>query len=183
MKVLQNRPLYPIGVVSELLNVHPETIRTWERSGVVRPPQRRSGKRFYSENNFRQLQFIQRLVAEGLTLRAVRYYLRLYPCWKTDNCTGRIHSSSDQTSGAKPCWQDTTTYCQVAGSEDPCTNCHIANQQGQHEARDEAGYCASPAGLHESESDSCLEASREQQPVPRPHLQDTRDPSGCRQTQ
>ena len=157
MKVRQNRPLYPIGVVSELLNVHPETIRTWERSGVVRLPQRRSGKRFYSENDFKQLQFIQRLAAEGLTLRAIRYYLRLYPCWETDNCTGCIHSSSDQTSGAKPCWQEPGTYCQVAVGEDLCTNCHITSQQQeQHEARDKAEHFVSSAGLRESESNSRL---------------------------
>jgi len=52
LKGMQDYPLYSIGVVSELLDIHPETIRLWERSGIVQPPQRRSGKRFYSERDF-----------------------------------------------------------------------------------------------------------------------------------
>ena len=160
MKVRQDRPLYPIGVVSELLDVHPETIRTWERSGVVRPPQRRSGKRFYSENDLKQLQFIQRLTTEGLTLRAVHYYLRLYPCWSTEYCAGCIHNKSDQDNGAKPCWQEPDTYCEVAGGVDPCANCHMAGNQGQHAEKGEAEYAAPAERLHESEADSRLEAGR-----------------------
>ena len=105
MKTIQNYPLYSIGVVSELLGVHPETVRTWERFEVVQPPQRRSGKRSYSEKDLCRLQFIQKLVSEGLTIRAIRYYLRLYPCWKTTDCTG-CANSSDQIAGAKPCWQE-----------------------------------------------------------------------------
>jgi len=122
MKKLTNYPLYPIGVVSELLDVHPETIRTWEKSGVVQPPQRRSGKRFYSERDFKQLQFIQRLVKEGLTLRAVLYYLRIYPCWKTIDCTSCRHASH-QISSTKQCWQEAETYCRVAQNQDPCASC------------------------------------------------------------
>lgn len=56
---MQNRLLYPIGIVSELINVHPETIRVWERYGVIQPG-RRGGKRFYSENDLARLRFIQR---------------------------------------------------------------------------------------------------------------------------
>ena len=133
MKVAGNRPLYSIGVVSELLDVHPETIRMWERSGIFQPPQRRGGKRFYSENGFRRLQFIQRLVGEGLTLRAIRYYLRLYPCWNKIDCLGSINNS-DQAGGAKPCWQEPSTYCQVANNEDPCANCPNSGQEQYEEA-------------------------------------------------
>jgi len=135
LKVARNRPLYSIGVVSELLSVHPETIRSWERSGIFQPPQRRSGKRFYSENDFRRLQFIQKLVGEGLTLRAIQYYLRLYPCWKNIDCPGCIHGF-DQSGSAKPCWQEAGTFCQVTGSEDPCANCPNSNMQEQQEEVD-----------------------------------------------
>lgn len=124
---MRNRPLYSIGIVSDLLDVHPETIRTWESSGIVQPPQRRSGKRFYSENDLKRLQFIQRLVGEGLTVRAIRYYLRLYPCWQTEDCNGRIHSS-DQIYGTKPCWQEPSAYCAVTSSQNPCANCQQREQ-------------------------------------------------------
>ena len=133
MKLLQNRPLYSIGVVSELLDVPPETIRVWEKSGVVRPAQRRSGKRTFSENDIKRLEFLGNLSREGLTPRAIRYYLRLYPCWWTDNCTDCIHGS-DQVSSAKPCWQDASLYCPEGSNEDPCAACPSRRQEVQPQA-------------------------------------------------
>lgn len=122
MKVTQNHPVYSIGVVSELLGVHPETIRTWEKSGIVEPPQRRSGKRFYSDKDYRRLQFIHKLIEEGLTLRALHYYLRLYPCWKTVDCPGCVHNSCHPGS-TKPCWQEEGTLCHAPSNTNPCASC------------------------------------------------------------
>lgn len=132
MERMKNYPLYTIGVVSELLNIHPETIRVWEKSGIVQPPQRRSGKRFYSEKEFRRLKFIHKLVSEGLTRRAIIYYLRLYPCWKTTACPGCLNNSN-QTGSAKPCWQEDGTYCQVAALKDPCAECPLCTTEEQQD--------------------------------------------------
>ncbi len=122
LKSVQNRPVYSIGVVSELVGVHPETIRTWEKAGVVQPPQRRSGKRFYSDREFKRLQFVHKLIQEGLTLRALHYYLRLYPCWKTSDCPGCQYNSGEIGS-TKLCWQEEGSYCQLLNLEDPCSDC------------------------------------------------------------
>jgi DNA-binding transcriptional MerR regulator len=122
LKGNQNHPVYSIGVVSELLGIHPETIRTWEKAGVGGSPQRRSGKRFYSEMDYRRLQFIQKLVSEGLTMRAIKYYLQLYPCWNTVHCSSCLHSS-DRTGSTKPCWQIDGAHCQIANKQNPCAGC------------------------------------------------------------
>ena len=132
VRLVPNRPLYSIGVVSELLNVHPETIRGWERYGIVRPSQRRSGKRIFSQNDLKRLQFIRRLTEEGLNLPAIRYYLRLYPCWQTDDCSGSIHCS-EQNGFGKPCWQETGAYCQASSNEDPCASCQSHCRQESFE--------------------------------------------------
>jgi MerR family transcriptional regulator/heat shock protein HspR len=124
LKTDRHYPLYTIGVVAEMLGLHPETIRVWESSGVAEPPQRRSGKRFYSENDLKRLRFIRKLAGEGLTQRAIIYYLRLYPCWKTPDCSGCQHASGKLNS-IKPCWQEEDSYCQVANLEDPCSGCAL----------------------------------------------------------
>jgi len=121
-KGLQNRPLYSMGVVSELLDIHPETIRTWERYGLVQPPQRRSGRRTFSENDFKRLEFIQRLTGEGLTVRAVLHYLKLYPCWKVDDCTDCLNCD-DKTGYSKPCWRNPGCSCRASSNENLCVNC------------------------------------------------------------
>ena len=120
---MKELPVFSIGVVSDILKVHPETVRVWERYGVIKP-QRRGGKRFYSENDLKRLQFIKRLITEELNLPAIRYYLRLYPCWQFDGCPACMHSSN-VTTCAKPCWKEEGTYCQVYGTEDICSNCEF----------------------------------------------------------
>jgi MerR family transcriptional regulator/heat shock protein HspR len=124
--MMKNLPAFPIGVVAELLDVHPETIRVWERHGIIKP-QRRSGRRFYSETDLKRLRFIQRLMVEELNLPAIRHYLQLYPCWQLDGCPACMHRS-ELTACAKPCWRDEGTYCQVYGNEDICSQCEFRKE-------------------------------------------------------
>jgi len=121
---MDTRPLYPIGVVSELLNVHPETLRVWEKRYSIIQPQRRSGKRFYSNDDLKRLQFVQRLINEGLNLPAVHHYLRFYPCWQLEDCPACMHRTKD-TSCAKPCWKEPGTFCQVTGEANLCAECEF----------------------------------------------------------
>ena len=129
---MKELPVFPIGVVSDILKVHPETIRVWERYGVIKP-QRRSGKRFYSETDLKRLRFIIRLIADELNLPAVRHYLRLYPCWQMEGCPGCMHSSK-LVACAKPCWKEEGVYCQVTSDENTCLNCEFRKQQKQFES-------------------------------------------------
>ncbi len=119
----EDRPLYPISIVSELLNIHPETIRVWERSGVIQPS-RRGGKRFFSESDLKRLRFVQRLITEGLNLPGVQHYLRLYNCWYANDCPSCVHRVKD-VSCAKPCWKEEGTYCQTSASADTCSTCNF----------------------------------------------------------
>jgi len=126
---MSNRPVYPIGVVAEILEVHPETIRSWERGGVAEPPQRRGGKRFYSEEDLKRLQFVKKLTNEGLNLPAIRHYLQLYPCWVMHDCPGCMRRT--QNAGcAKPCWREEGTFCLVSTDEDLCESCKLHHNQG-----------------------------------------------------
>lgn len=116
-----SRPLYPIGIVAELLNVHPETLRQWENFGVIKV-NRRGGKRYFSENDLKRLKFLQQLMDEGLNLPAIRHYLKLYPCWENTECPNCMKSSK-VPGCAKPCWKEQGSFCWLTGEEQSCTNC------------------------------------------------------------
>lgn len=124
--MMDNMPFFPISAVSELLNVHPETLRVWERHGIIKP-QRKSGKRFYSETDLKKLNFIIRLMTDQLNLPAIRYYLRLYPCWEMDDCPSCMRISELSTC-KKPCWREEGMYCQVYGNKDMCLDCEFQKQ-------------------------------------------------------
>lgn len=121
LDVMNNMPVFPIGIISELLDVHPETIRVWERHGIIKP-KRRNGRRFYSEIDLKRLRFIQKLISEKLNLPAIQYYLQLYPCWNKDSCPSCV-LRSEIAACTKPCWKEEGTFCRVIDSEVNCRDC------------------------------------------------------------
>jgi len=70
-------PLYLISIVSKMLNVHPQTLRLYEREGFIRP-KRTKRQRLYSEKDVEQLNFILQLTRElGVNRAGVDIILRL----------------------------------------------------------------------------------------------------------
>ena len=123
-----DRPVYSIGIVSDVISVHPETIRVWERHGIVRPV-RRNRHRMYSATDVKRLDFIRQLLAEGLNLVAVRRHLTLYPCWWHGECPPCMNKAELMTC-AKPCWKEEGTYCSVSFTKpDPCTECQFRQDE------------------------------------------------------
>jgi MerR family transcriptional regulator/heat shock protein HspR len=70
-------PIYLISIVSKMLNVHPQTLRLYEREGFIRP-KRTKRQRLYSEKDVEQLNFILQLTREmGVNRAGVDIILRL----------------------------------------------------------------------------------------------------------
>jgi MerR family transcriptional regulator/heat shock protein HspR len=73
-----DRPLYVISVAAELAGVHPQTLRIYERKGLVRPQRTRGGSRRYSERDVEMLRSIQRLTQDvGVNLAGVKRILEM----------------------------------------------------------------------------------------------------------
>ncbi|HVB05718.1 MAG TPA: MerR family transcriptional regulator [Acidimicrobiales bacterium] len=71
------RAVYVISVAAELAGVHPQTLRIYERRGLLEPTRTSGGVRRYSEADIAQLQRIQLLTAAGINLEGVRRVLAL----------------------------------------------------------------------------------------------------------
>src|SRR5437867_11621319 len=71
------RGLYVISVAAELAGVHPQTLRIYERRGLVDPERTRGGSRRYSEDDIARLHRIQELTAAGLNLEGVKRVMDL----------------------------------------------------------------------------------------------------------
>ncbi len=69
--------LHSIGYVATLLGIHPQTLREYERQGLVAPQRTPGGTRRYGQAELDRLARIQRLTSEGLSLAGVRYVLGL----------------------------------------------------------------------------------------------------------
>jgi MerR family transcriptional regulator, heat shock protein HspR len=71
------RALYVISIAAELAGVHPQTLRIYERRGLLDPARTGGGSRRYSDEDIAQLQRINALTAAGLNLEGVRRVLAL----------------------------------------------------------------------------------------------------------
>lgn len=71
------RAVYVISVAAELAGVHPQTLRIYERKGLLDPARTVGGSRRYSDRDIAQLRRIQDLTNAGLNLEGVRRVLEL----------------------------------------------------------------------------------------------------------
>ena len=69
--------VYVISVAAELAGVHPQTLRIYERKGVVDPGRTRGGSRRYSDADIALLHRIQELTNDGLNLAGVKRVMAL----------------------------------------------------------------------------------------------------------
>jgi len=72
-----DRALYIISVAAELAGVHPQTLRIYERKGLIAPSRTEGRSRRYSDRDIALLQRIQELTNEGVSLAGVRKILAL----------------------------------------------------------------------------------------------------------
>ncbi len=73
----RKRAVYVISVAAELAGVHPQTLRIYERKGLLEPARTGGGSRRYSERDIDRLLRIQRLTAAGVNLEGVKRIMEL----------------------------------------------------------------------------------------------------------
>jgi MerR family transcriptional regulator/heat shock protein HspR len=73
----ENSPLFAIAVAAELCGMHPQTLRQYDKLGLVSPRRTAGQSRRYSMRDVVQLREIARLSAEGLNLEGIRRILEL----------------------------------------------------------------------------------------------------------
>ena len=75
---LRKRPVYMIGIASELIGVHPQTLRMYEQKGLLRPRKSIKNTRLYSQEDVELGRYIKKLTQElGMNLAGVRKVIDL----------------------------------------------------------------------------------------------------------
>lgn len=101
-----DQPALNIGIIAQFLQVHPETLRIWERNGLILPA-RKNKQRLYSNNDLKRLRFIHHLINEkGLNIAGVQQVLAMYSCWKNKSCQdSQILNKYESINKSKACWK------------------------------------------------------------------------------
>jgi MerR family transcriptional regulator, heat shock protein HspR len=88
-RIDKDKPLYVISVAAELVDMHPQTLRLYERKGLIDPSRSAGKTRLYSQRNIEQLREIRRLTQElGVNLAGVEEIIRLRQ--RLDNMQARM---------------------------------------------------------------------------------------------
>ncbi len=96
-------PTLSLGHLVSLLDISPQTIRTYEREGLVKPGLSRGGKR-YSQNHATWISCLQFIINEqGLGIPGTKRLLDLVPCWEIAGCKPSVRDNCKaKTSPASP---------------------------------------------------------------------------------
>jgi MerR family transcriptional regulator/heat shock protein HspR len=87
-------PLFPIGVVAEVLQVTDQTLRVYEKNGIIKPS-RRNKDRYYSANDIVWLKCIRRFLKEdGLNLKGIEKLMRFVPCYEISPCEDCVNCTA-----------------------------------------------------------------------------------------
>ncbi|HUH53266.1 MAG TPA: MerR family transcriptional regulator [Microbacteriaceae bacterium] len=70
-------PIFAVGVAAQLAQMHPQTLRQYDRIGLVSPQRTRGGTRRYSGYDIERLRHVALLSGEGLSLEGIRRVLAL----------------------------------------------------------------------------------------------------------
>jgi MerR family transcriptional regulator/heat shock protein HspR len=119
----ESLPLDPIGIAAELVGTTDQTLRLYEKHGLVSPA-RRNKNRFYSDNNIKWLRCVRELIhTKKISIEGVKRLLEYAPCWDIQGCPDELRQEcSAFVNRAAPCWELTRKHCKN-GME--CGNCFV----------------------------------------------------------
>lgn len=82
-----NKAIFTIGTASKLLEVHPRTLRIYEREGLVKPL-RKGQWRYYTMDDIKWIQCLRDMIHEhGISIAAIKKLLQYTPCWNIAECS------------------------------------------------------------------------------------------------
>ena len=74
----KGKPLYMIGVVADMLKVHPQTLRMYEKKGLIRPSRSEGRTRMYSADDVDEISRVIRLARDlGVNLAGIEIILKM----------------------------------------------------------------------------------------------------------
>lgn len=108
----KDMPLYPIGIAAELIGTTDQTLRLYEKHGLIKPS-RRNKNRFYSENDIKWLRCLRDLIHNRkISIEGIKKLLDYAPCWEITECAEEIKTKcSAFIDKTKPCWELNKMIC------------------------------------------------------------------------
>ncbi len=125
---LQHDKLFTPREVAHQLGLSVESLRLYEREGLIVPHKLDSGHRRYTESDIKWIACIQKQIHENkLNFAGIRYILSMLPCHEMKPCC--LEDQETCPAGdrsCRPCWDFDNTPCHVRGEN--CRTCVVYRQ-------------------------------------------------------
>lgn len=118
-------PLYPIGIVAELMGTTDQTLRLYEKHGLIKPA-RRNKNRYFSDNDIKWLRCLRDLIHnKKISIEGIKKLLEYAPCWEITECSEeRKNRCSAYIDKTKPCWEINRMICNRENGK-VCEDCIV----------------------------------------------------------
>lgn len=118
-------PVFTIGVVSKIINISPETLRLYERKGLLIAYRTKTSRRMYSQDDIDWIACIRHQIKDKrLNISGIRHLIALLPCWEINKCKLDDHTDCMAYSKSdKICWQLDKKPCNMKNTD--CYNCTV----------------------------------------------------------
>lgn len=118
-------PLYPIGIVAELMGTTDQTLRLYEKHGLIKPA-RRNKNRYFSDNDIKWLRCLRDLIHnKKISIEGIKKLLEYAPCWELTECSEKRKSRcSAYIDKTKPCWEINRMICNRENGK-VCEDCIV----------------------------------------------------------
>lgn len=124
-EIPDTKPVFTIGIASQLTNTSVHALRVYEEKKLVLPFITETNRRLYSQMDVERIMCIRRhLDEEGLNIAGIKALMAMIPCWLLRPCSEEDRNNCEAyTCTNKPCWE-------VGGkgpecSKVECRDCHI----------------------------------------------------------
>lgn len=121
----QSMPLYPIGIVAELIGTTDQTLRLYEKHGLIKPA-RRNKNRYFSENDIKWIRCLRDLIhTQKISIEGIKKLLDYAACWDITKCAeDKRNKCTAYIDRTKPCWELNKTLCSKESGK-LCEDCIV----------------------------------------------------------
>jgi MerR family transcriptional regulator, heat shock protein HspR len=132
----KDMPLYTIGVVSEVIGTTNQTLRLYEKHGLIKPA-RKNKNRLYSDNDVRWLLCLRELIhKKKFGIEGIKKLLEYASCYEITECPpNRKNECRAYIDRTKPCWELNRTFC-FRKPSNGCEQCVVFLSKNKKKPRD-----------------------------------------------
>jgi len=124
-EVNADRPVFTLGIISQLSDIPAHSIRQYIDKGLILPYKKDNKRHLFCMNDVTRLEHIHSLIHDqGLNFAGIRSLLSILPCWNMHECSEEDRQNCDAyTANSAPCWE-ASSKGRVCRNEE-CRECEV----------------------------------------------------------